>query len=130
MSPMCLSGPQSDSRRHGPLARSFRRKLLAQLIGLREHYPGTEVREETDITLRVRALGYKIVFTPFAVVEHIGAPQVVGRRFDLRYTYYAHRNHTVLLVRNFGLLSLLVWRNLICSSVSGLTTSLQDASKI
>jgi GT2 family glycosyltransferase len=91
---------------------SFRRSVLAELGGLRDDYPGTEVREETDLAFRVRARGYKIVFTPHAVVDHIGAPQAVGRRFDLRYAYYAQRNHLVLLLRNFGPASPVVWRNL------------------
>ena len=84
---------------------SFRRSVLAALGGLRDDYPGTEVREETDLCLRVRALGLRLVFNPAAVVDHIGAPQVRGQRFDLRYAYYAERNQWVLLIRNFGLFS-------------------------
>ena len=81
---------------------SFRRTILATLGGLREDYTGTEVREETDICLRVKQLGYKILFNPAACVDHIGAPQAKGKRFDFRYDYYAQRNHVVLLIRNFG----------------------------
>lgn len=91
---------------------SFRRKLLMELGGLREDYPGTEVREETDVSLRIRRLGYRILFNPAAVVDHIGAPQAKGQRFDLRYDYYAQRNHLVLLLRNFGPFSRVVWRYL------------------
>lgn len=92
---------------------SWRREILTRLGGLRECFTGTEVREETDIALRVRALGYRIVFQPQAVVTHIGAPQVKGRRFDLRYTYYAQRNHMILLLLNFGWASEIVWRYLL-----------------
>ncbi len=81
---------------------SFRRSVLAELGGLREDYPGTEVREETDISLRIRKLGYSVLYTPFAIVDHIGAPQAKGRRFDTRYAYYVARNHAVMLIRNFG----------------------------
>lgn len=92
---------------------SFRREVLAELGGFREDYPGVSgVREDSDMCLRVRAAGYKLLFTPYAVVTHIGAPQVKGRRFDTRYTFYAARNHAALLVRNCGLLSGVVGRYL------------------
>jgi GT2 family glycosyltransferase len=82
---------------------SFRRSVLDQLGGFREHFPGTALREDTDMGLRVRGLGYRIVFEPRAVVDHFGAPHAKGRRFDLRYQYYAQRNHVAMLVWNFGL---------------------------
>lgn len=91
---------------------SFRREVLQELGGLRDDYPGTELREETDLCFRVRKLGYHLLFTPYAVVDHIGAPQGKGQRFDLRYAYYAQRNHLVLLLRNFGPLAPIVWRYL------------------
>lgn len=81
---------------------SWRADVLSRLGGLRDDYPGTEVREETDIALRVRKLGFRILFQPGAVVTHVGAPQVKGRRFDGRYAYYHARNHAMLIVRNFG----------------------------
>ena len=89
---------------------SYRRRVIEELGGLREEYPGTEVREETDICLRVKRLGYKILFNPLACVDHIGAPQAKGKRFDTRYAFYSAHNHLVLLIRNFGLLSGIVWR--------------------
>jgi GT2 family glycosyltransferase len=107
---------------------SFRRSALAELGGFREDYPGISgLCEDSDMSLRVRALGHRIVFTPHAVVEHLGAPQAIGRRFDLRYTYFARRNQTVLLVRNFGLLSVIVWRNLVLSCA---TSVLECARKM
>jgi GT2 family glycosyltransferase len=81
---------------------SFRRSVLARLGGLREEYPGTEVREETDICLRVKAIGGRLVYNPAVVVDHLGAGQSKGKRFDLRYEFYAKRNHVYLLLRNFG----------------------------
>ncbi|MGC9261051.1 MAG: glycosyltransferase family 2 protein [Phycisphaerae bacterium] len=81
---------------------SWRKKVLDAIGGLREIYPGTEVCEETDIALRFRAAGHKIIFAHKAVVDHLGAPQAKGRRFDTRYTYYHFRNRVVLLVANFG----------------------------
>jgi len=81
---------------------SFRREVLAELGGLRDEYPGPEVREETDLCLRVRRLGYRLVYNPKAVVLHVGATKPQGRRFDFKYEYYSRRNHTYLLLRNFG----------------------------
>lgn len=82
---------------------SFRASVLGQLDGFRDDYPGTAIREDTDIFLRVGALGGRIKFLPDAVVDHLPAPHVVGERFDLRYKLYARRNHLVLLGRNFGI---------------------------
>jgi GT2 family glycosyltransferase len=80
---------------------SFRASVLTELAGFRTDYPGISgIREDTDVFLRLKALGRKIVFQPNASVRHIGAPQMKGRRFDLTYTYSAARNHTVLLIRN------------------------------
>lgn len=89
---------------------SFRRSVVAQLGGFRDDFPGTEVCEESDMSLRVRRLGSKILYNPTAVVTHVGAPQFKGRRFDARYNYYAGHNNAVLLIRNYGVVSLLLVR--------------------
>lgn len=82
---------------------SFRRSVLARLGGFRDDFPGTALREDTDIYLRARALGYRAVFAPEAVVEHVAAPHVKGKRFDWRYLFWGRHNHALLLSRNFGL---------------------------
>lgn len=95
---------------------SFRREILATLGGLRDDYTGTEVREETDVCFRVGQWGWRVVWTPFAVVDHVAAPQAKGKRLDLRYHFYSRRNHIAFLGRNFGLRSPVlrryVWRTL------------------
>ncbi|WP_448006672.1 glycosyltransferase family 2 protein [Agromyces bauzanensis] len=82
---------------------SFRRSVLAELGGFRDDYPGTALREDTDVFLRVRALGRRALFAPRAVVDHRPAPHVHGARFDTRYKLYARRNHMVLLARDGGI---------------------------
>ncbi len=82
---------------------SFRRSVLARLGGFRDDYPGTAMREDTDIYLRIRRLGGRAVFSPDAVVDHLPAPHAKGRRFDTRYKLYARRNHMVLLARDAGI---------------------------
>jgi GT2 family glycosyltransferase len=85
---------------------SFRREVLARLGGFRNDFLGVgALREDTDIFLRLRALGYRVVFAPAAAVDHVGAPHVRGRRFDFRYLFWARHNHALLLARNFGLAS-------------------------
>jgi GT2 family glycosyltransferase/SAM-dependent methyltransferase len=83
---------------------SFRREALLELGGFRDDFGGVGgVREDTDMFLRLRALGYRAVFSPTAVVDHVGAPHIRGRRFDYRYAFWSRRNHMLLLARNFGL---------------------------
>ena len=84
---------------------SFRRSVLADLGGFRDDYPGTAIREDTDIFLRIRALGGRVMFIPNAAVDHLPAPHVRGARFDTRYKLYGRRNHMVLLARHDGIRS-------------------------
>lgn len=82
---------------------AFRREVLGELGGFRDDFRGIGgVREDTDVFVRVGALGYRIVFSPDAAVDHLGAPHIRGRRFDFRYTFWARHNHALLLGRNFG----------------------------
>lgn len=97
---------------------SFRSDVLAQLGGFRDDFPGTALREDSDLFLRVRALGHKAVFTPFAVADHVAAPHVKGQRFDFRYLFWARHNHVLLLARNVGLLSPMSRRWLARAAVS------------
>jgi GT2 family glycosyltransferase len=82
---------------------SVRRTALAEIGGIVDLYPGTCLREESDIMLRLGRAGHRIVYTPAALVEHVAAPYTKGARFDVRYTYYSHRNHVVLLSHAFGM---------------------------
>ncbi len=81
---------------------AYRVGALRQIGGIHDFYPGTCLREETDIALRVKAAGWKLVFNPAAVVDHVAGPYAKGRRFDLRYVYFSQRNHVVLLGRVYG----------------------------
>jgi GT2 family glycosyltransferase len=84
---------------------SFRASTLARLGGFRDDYPGTAIREDTDLYLRIRAIGGRAVFSPDAAVDHLPAPHVKGARFDTRYKLYGRRNHMVLLAREGGIRS-------------------------
>lgn len=102
---------------------SFRREIIESLDGFRELFPGVALREETDPCLRVKLLGYKIIFAPKAVVDHIGAPKPKGERFDIAYSYYGQRNHIVLLVANFGFASTIFWRYILHTCYASLRES-------
>lgn len=82
---------------------SFRREMLAELGGFRDDYPGTALREDTDMFLRVRSFGGRVLYAPDALVDHLPAPHVKGARFDTRYKLYGRRNHVVLIARHRGL---------------------------
>lgn len=90
---------------------SFRRSVIAELGGFRTDYGGISgVLEDSDMCLRVRRQGYHILFNPEACVNHIGAPQAKGKRFDNTYAFYMMRNHNLMLVRNYGPFAAIVWR--------------------
>lgn len=81
---------------------SWRRAALVGNGGIHDDYPGPCLREDTDIAFRAAIAGWQIVYQPAAVVNHVSAPYHKGDRFDVRYTYYANRNHLVLLMQHLG----------------------------
>lgn len=81
---------------------TYRRNVLAEVGGIHDHFPGTCLREDSDTSLRIRKAGYRIIYTPDAVVLHVGGTYAKGRRFDTRYQYYGARNHMVLLAHALG----------------------------
>jgi GT2 family glycosyltransferase len=89
---------------------SFRADVLARLGALNEEYAGGPECEETDIAIRVKRLGYRLLYTPFAVVDHIAAPRVIGPRFGYKYRFFSQRNQIIFLMRHYGPLSPTVCR--------------------
>jgi len=70
---------------------------VPQLVGGRSNH-----HEDLLVSLTVRRAGYRLLFAPDASVLHIGAPQPVGRRFDLGYHYWSIRNYLYVLGRVYG----------------------------
>ena len=60
---------------------SFRKQILVRIGGFDEGFISQARREETDASLRVRALGYRILFDPQASIEHLAFPSGGGRAF-------------------------------------------------
>ena len=89
---------------------SFQASVLAELGGFRDDMrPGPfSLCEDTEICTRARRLGHRFVFNPDVCADHIGARQTGGRRFSPKYSYYHVKNNLIMIVRNFGLGSLMV----------------------
>ena len=81
---------------------SYRLDAAREVGGVHDHYPGTCLREDADMPLRLRRAGWRVVFAPRAVVRHVAGQYAKGARFDARYRYYGSRNHVVLLATAVG----------------------------
>jgi GT2 family glycosyltransferase len=82
---------------------AFRRATLARLGGFRDDFPGTQAREETDIFMRLAALGGRVIFDPAVAVDHVWAAPVRGRRGDSRFWFWTRANTGLLVARNRGI---------------------------
>ncbi|MCX5699837.1 MAG: glycosyltransferase [Candidatus Omnitrophica bacterium] len=90
---------------------SFRRAVLQQIGGFDLNYTGSNVLEETDLSVRVRKAGYKIIFNPKMAVIHTAAPResILRTTFNLRREFYIARNSTYFMLKNFGLIRTLTY---------------------
>lgn len=66
----------------------WRKDLLKKINGFDEQFTGNAMREESDLSLRVKRLGYKIVFEPKAMVEHLREPTGGARKTEGRIQWY------------------------------------------
>ena len=73
---------------------SFRKQILVRIGGFDEGFIIHGRREDTDASMRVRALGYRIFFDPQASLEHLAFPSGGSRvlmdqeRLNLFYWYH------------------------------------------
>ncbi len=84
---------------------SFRRKLLLDVGGFDERFGQPAIYEDTDISLKVRRLGYKLLFLPGAAVVHLSAPNG-GERSDndpRLFRFVAYRDRVLLFRNNYPL---------------------------
>lgn len=81
---------------------SYRLDAARRIGGVHDFYPGTCLREDADMPLRLGRAGWRVVFAPRAVVRHVAGQYAKGVRFDSRYRYYGSRNHVVLLATTLG----------------------------
>lgn len=71
----------------------------------------TAYREESDFQMKIRKLGYKLLFDPRPYIMHIGLEEggnrpliPIGQRI-----YWKARNHTIFIRKHFNSLIKLVW---------------------
>lgn len=81
---------------------SVRTDVLRSFGGIHDYYPGTCLREDSDLAFRVKRSGHRILYAPDAVVLHVAGDYSKGARFDLRYRFYGARNHILLLRTTLG----------------------------
>ena len=77
--PLPTTVVETESAQGGNM--SFRKQILVRIGGFDEGFISHARREETDASLRVRALGYRILFDPQASIEHLAFPSGGGRAF-------------------------------------------------
>jgi len=67
---------------------SWRKTALRNIGGFDKNYTGSAIRNETDASLRIKKLGYIIVFDPGAEVYHDRAPTGGMRKSEGRIEWY------------------------------------------
>ncbi|MEM2117424.1 MAG: glycosyltransferase [Candidatus Bathyarchaeia archaeon] len=76
---------------------SFRRDLLLEVGGFDENYMGTSYRDDTDICMCIKRLGYKLIYNSKALVWH----KFKGKQVGTEWLYWYIRNQTYFYFKNF-----------------------------
>jgi len=82
---------------------SFRREALEQVGGFDPNYTLTNLREETDLCVRVKKAGWRIVFVPSITVIHISARAKTFFTEQPGIQFSNGRNITYFTLKHFGL---------------------------
>lgn len=81
---------------------SFRKEVLLKVNGFDSRFLGSGLLEDVDTCLRIKAIGYKLIFEPAASLIHL-QPKAISYRADFlprRYYWYGH-NSSLLFCKNF-----------------------------
>ncbi len=84
---------------------SFRRAVLEQVGGFDPHYILVNLREETDLCIRVKKAGWRIMFVPAMAQVHF-SPRIVQNPYLLerpRYQFSAGYGTMYFAIKHFGL---------------------------
>jgi len=89
---------------------SFRRELINMIGSFDPQYMADPSWEDTDLCLRVRRQGYRILYHPDAVVFHLSAPRPRFLRTgqDRRSKMARERNRTYYMLKEFGFAHIVV----------------------
>lgn len=82
---------------------SFRADVLSELHGFDTRFGGTAFLEETDACLRMKKLGYQLMFEPAATVIHLKEENGGCRpRSKIDWYYWYGHNYSLLFFKNFS----------------------------
>lgn len=82
---------------------SFLKKAFSKAGGFCTLFGGTAYLEEPDLCLRVKKLGYKMVFEPEAVLSHLQVSSGGCRvKNDYQFRFWYLHNYTLLYLRHFN----------------------------
>jgi glycosyltransferase involved in cell wall biosynthesis len=84
---------------------SFRSSVLRDIGGYDERIDGWAMRDETDVCVRIRQRGYKLLYSPTAVVEHFGLNLWSNQDIRLgppKNAYSGAKTTTYFVFRNLG----------------------------
>ena len=81
---------------------SWRKGILEKVGGFDENFIGNALREESDLALRIKKRGWKIVFDPKAELTHVRAPTGGCRKNEDRIKWYRDffRNETYFFLKH------------------------------
>ncbi len=80
---------------------SFRKNILLKVGGFDTNYIGNALREESDISYKLKSLGYKILFNPDASLLHLLYPTGGCREEKPRAdNYIQYRNESLFFLRH------------------------------
>jgi len=83
---------------------SFRRSVLEQMGGFDVNYTLTNLREETDLCVRVKKAGWRIIFHPAIAVIHFSARSLQPYFLERPSIQFSNgRNCTYFAIKHFGL---------------------------
>jgi len=84
---------------------SFRKDALLQIGGFDHNYTGGNTLEETDVCIRVKRAGYRLIFEPRAVVDHLGARWLglQKRAPGILEFFHGTKNYAYFFFKNFGI---------------------------
>jgi GT2 family glycosyltransferase len=81
---------------------SFRRVVFDRIGGFDRSYGGSAIGEETDFCLRARRAGFRLLFDPRAVLEHLHLPTGGCRAANFEEWLYWHSHNTLLFALRHG----------------------------
>lgn len=66
----------------------WRKDVLDKINGFDERFTGNAMREESDLSLRAKKLGFKIIYDPSVEIEHLRAETGGNRKTEGRIKWY------------------------------------------